>query len=95
MYVASPCPTFSSLTISSGPPESVTNVVTGGGLGLRGARRLCVCDVFPARFDLPETQAVDGYAYWVAVQLYNHSVEDWFEMTPSVSTDAPGRMVGR
>ncbi len=26
---------------------------------------------FPARFDLPEVQAVDGYAYWLAVQRYN------------------------
>lgn len=41
---------------------------------------------FPARFDLPEVQAVDGYAYWLAVQRYNH---DFGKQTrPSVSTDA-------
>ncbi len=27
---------------------------------------------FPARFDLPATQAIDGYAYYVGVQRYNH-----------------------
>ena len=26
---------------------------------------------FPARFDLPEVQSVDGYAYWLAIQRYN------------------------
>lgn len=41
---------------------------------------------FPARFDLPEVQAVDGYAYWLAVQRYNH---DFGTSTrPAVSTDA-------
>lgn len=41
---------------------------------------------FPARFDLPEVQSVDGYAYWLAVQRYNH---DFGKATrASVSTDA-------
>ncbi len=30
---------------------------------------------FPARFDLPEVQAVDGYGYWLAVQAYNHETD--------------------
>ena len=41
---------------------------------------------FPARFDLPEVQALDGYAYYVAVQRYN---EDFGKaMKPMTSTDA-------
>lgn len=47
---------------------------------------------FPARFDLPETQAVDGYAYWLAVQRYN--AEHEHKLTPSVSTDAQGAWWG-
>jgi len=47
---------------------------------------------FPARFDLPETQAVDGYAYWLAVQRYNSLNEK--PITPSVSTDAQGAWWG-
>ncbi|HVU11531.1 MAG TPA: hypothetical protein VHD90_09645 [Phototrophicaceae bacterium] len=43
---------------------------------------------FPARFDLPEVQAVDGFAYWLAVQRYNHEYDK--PITPSVSTDAQG-----
>ena len=27
---------------------------------------------FPARYDLPATQAIDGYAYFIGVQRYNH-----------------------
>lgn len=41
---------------------------------------------FPARFDLPEVQAIDGYAYWVAVQRYNRDTGK--AMIPHVSTDA-------
>ena len=43
---------------------------------------------FPARFDLHEVQAADGYAYQIAVQRYNadHAVQ----LGPSVSTDAQG-----
>lgn len=41
---------------------------------------------FPARFDLYQTQAVDGYAYWLAVERYNR---DFGQQTkPLVSTDA-------
>jgi nicotinate phosphoribosyltransferase len=41
---------------------------------------------FPARFDLPEVQAVDGYAYYVAVERYNH--DTGAKLAPAVSTDA-------
>jgi nicotinate phosphoribosyltransferase len=41
---------------------------------------------FPARFDLPEVQPLDGYAYWVAVQRYNH--DTGHQVRPQVSTDA-------
>lgn len=41
---------------------------------------------FPARFDIPEVQAVDGYAYWLAIRRYN--MEYHQNMLPSVSTDA-------
>jgi len=47
---------------------------------------------FPARFDLPEVQAVDGYAYWIAVQRYN--ADYGMNTVPSVSTDAQGRWWG-
>lgn len=47
---------------------------------------------FPARFDLPDVQAVDGYAYWVAVQRYNADFSA--NAIPSVSTDAQGRWWG-
>jgi nicotinate phosphoribosyltransferase len=41
---------------------------------------------FPARFDLPAAQPVDGYAYWLAVGRYNH---DFGKATrAAVSTDA-------
>jgi nicotinate phosphoribosyltransferase len=41
---------------------------------------------FPARFDLPDVQATDGYAYWLAVQRYNY--EFAAVVAPLVSTDA-------
>lgn len=41
---------------------------------------------FPARFDLPEVQASDGYAYWLAVQRYNW--EFGKQTKAQVSTDA-------
>jgi nicotinate phosphoribosyltransferase len=47
---------------------------------------------FPARFDVPEVQAVDGYAYWLAVQRYN--AESGRQTTPLVSTDAQARWWG-
>ena len=47
---------------------------------------------FPARFDLPDTQAVDGYAYYLAIQRYN---QDYGQaVTPAVSTDAQGSWWG-
>ena len=45
---------------------------------------------FPARFDLAETQAVDGYAYWLAVQHYNDE-RPHQPLRALVSTDAQGR----
>ena len=41
---------------------------------------------FPARFDLPEVQAVDGYAYWLAVQRYNCDHETATSRPPSAPT---------
>lgn len=41
---------------------------------------------FPARFDLASVQSVDGYAYWLAVQRYNHDTGK--QTRASVSTDA-------
>ncbi|MCU0474955.1 MAG: nicotinate phosphoribosyltransferase [Anaerolineae bacterium] len=47
---------------------------------------------FPARFDLPDVQASDGYAYWLAVQRYNH--ETGRQTVARVSTDAQGAWWG-
>lgn len=41
---------------------------------------------FPARFDLPEVQAADGYGYWLGVQRYNRDFDK--NTRPLVSTDA-------
>ncbi len=41
---------------------------------------------FPARFDVPEVQAMDGYAYWLALRRYHQ--DTGIEHTPLVSTDA-------
>lgn len=41
---------------------------------------------FPARFDVPDVQAIDGYAYWLAVQRYNHDHDA--SLRPLVSVDA-------
>jgi nicotinate phosphoribosyltransferase len=43
---------------------------------------------FPARFDLHEVQAADGYAYNVAVQRFN--LDYGRELGPFISTDAQG-----
>ena len=43
---------------------------------------------FPARFDLHEVQAADGYAYNIAVQRFNKDYAH--ELGPFVSTDAQG-----
>lgn len=41
---------------------------------------------FPARFDVPEVQSMDGYAYWLALERYHQ--DSGHEITPLVSTDA-------
>jgi nicotinate phosphoribosyltransferase len=47
---------------------------------------------FPARFDLPQTQAVDGYAYRQALRAYaRHRGR---RVASSISTDAQGRLWG-
>ncbi len=47
---------------------------------------------FPARFDLPATQAIDGYAYYIGVQRYNH---DTGKQVPAiVSTPAQASLWG-
>lgn len=43
---------------------------------------------FPARFDLHEVQAADGYAYNIAVQRYNLDFAE--TLGPFISTDAQG-----
>ncbi len=47
---------------------------------------------FPARFDVPEVQAIDGYAYWLAMQRYNMEYNQ--SMVPLTSTDAQGAWWG-
>jgi nicotinate phosphoribosyltransferase len=43
---------------------------------------------FPARFDVHEVQAADGYAYNIAVQRFNQDYEK--KLGPFISTDAQG-----
>ncbi|MFQ3658053.1 MAG: nicotinate phosphoribosyltransferase [Anaerolineae bacterium] len=47
---------------------------------------------FPARFDVPQVQALDGYAYWLAVQRYN--MEYGKATQPAVSTVAQAQWWG-
>jgi len=47
---------------------------------------------FPARYDIPEAQAADGYAYKVAVDAYNR--EHGTNLPPLISTDAQGEWWG-
>jgi len=47
---------------------------------------------FPARFDLPEVQRLDGYAYWLAVQRYN--LDYGQAVLPLVSTHAQAEWWG-
>lgn len=47
---------------------------------------------FPARFDLPQVQALDGYAYYTAVRRYN--LDTGRALKPIVSTDAQGSWWG-
>ncbi len=43
---------------------------------------------FPARYDLHQTQAADGYAYHLGVQRYNH--DHGTQVSAAISTDAQG-----
>lgn len=47
---------------------------------------------FPARFDLPATQAMDGYAYYIGVQRYNRDFGT--QTAPFVSTPAQASLWG-
>ncbi|MBK9122313.1 MAG: nicotinate phosphoribosyltransferase [Chloroflexi bacterium] len=53
---------------------------------------------FPARFDLPEVQAADGYGYWLAVQRHAFEMSQQaghpVEYRARVSTDAQGQWWG-
>ena len=46
---------------------------------------------FPARYDLPEVQALDGYAYATAVERYNQNFGT--HLKPFISTDAQGLLI--
>jgi nicotinate phosphoribosyltransferase len=73
-------PTLGALTRGSRVATNVYQV-------LRAARGKPVL-FFPARFDAHEVQAADGYAYQVAVQLFNQNYGK--SLAASVSTDAQG-----
>ncbi len=73
-------PTLGALTRGSRVATNVYEV-------LRAARGKQVM-FFPARFDAHEVQAADGYAYQVAVQLFNQNYGK--SLPPQVSTDAQG-----
>ncbi|MFH1277579.1 MAG: hypothetical protein ABIK65_04295 [Candidatus Eisenbacteria bacterium] len=47
---------------------------------------------FPARFDIPETQATDGYAYRVGLERYNEETSR--RVVPYVSTHAQAELWG-
>ena len=47
---------------------------------------------FPARFDLPEAQAIDGYAYWLALRRFHR--DTGIDVIPLVSTDAQASLWG-
>lgn len=47
---------------------------------------------FPARFDLPEAQAIDGYAYWLALRRFHR--DTGFEVKPLASTNAQASLWG-
>jgi nicotinate phosphoribosyltransferase len=73
-------PTLGALTRGSRVATNVYEV-------LKAARGKTVL-FFPARFDAHEVQAADGYAYQVAVQLFNQSFGK--SLSAYVSTDAQG-----
>ena len=73
-------PTLGVLTRSSRVATNVYETLTAA----RGKPVL----FFPARFDLHEVQAADGYAYNIAVQRFNMNFSH--KIGPFVSTDAQG-----
>ncbi len=73
-------PTIGTLTRGSRIATNVFEVL--------GAARGKEVLFFPARFDAHEVQAADGYAYRIAVQLFNQRYGR--ELRPHVSTDAQG-----
>jgi nicotinate phosphoribosyltransferase len=73
-------PTLGALTRGSRVATNVYDV-------LKAARGKTVL-FFPARFDAHEVQAADGYAYQVAVQLFNQNFGK--SLAAYVSTDAQG-----
>src|SRR5215470_17890184 len=73
-------PTLGALTRGSRVATNVYEV-------LKAARGKTVL-FFPARFDAHEVQAADGYAYQIAVQLFNQNFGK--SLSAYVSTDAQG-----
>jgi nicotinate phosphoribosyltransferase len=73
-------PTLGALTRSSRIATNVYEVLKAA----RGKQVL----FFPARFDAHEVQAADGYAYQIAVQLFNQNFGK--SLSAHVSTDAQG-----
>jgi len=73
-------PTLGALTRGSRVATNVYEVLKAA----RGKQVL----FFPARFDAHEVQAADGYAYQIAVQLFNQSYGK--SLSAYVSTDAQG-----
>ncbi len=73
-------PTLGSLTRGSRIATNVYNTLWAAG----GKEVL----FFPARFDAHEVQAADGYAYHIAVQLFNKQFPT--TMQSAISTDAQG-----
>ncbi len=73
-------PTLGTLTRGSRIATNVYNVLVAA----RGKPVL----FFPARFDAHEVQAADGYAYQIAVQLFNRTYAH--KLDSFISTDAQG-----
>jgi nicotinate phosphoribosyltransferase len=73
-------PTLGALTRASRVATNVYDVLTAA----RGKQVL----FFPARFDAHEVQAADGYAYLIAVELFNQRHDK--SLSAYVSTDAQG-----
>ena len=68
-----------------------TKVATNVYLALEAAKGKPIF-FFPARYDIPEAQAADGYAYKVAVDTYNR--EHRANLPLLISTDAQGEWWG-